>query len=174
MKRRHSTVVAMLALALAASLFAQSGAKGSVTLIHHAKGVFDIKMTPMPADEYADGKALGRVAADKQYHGDLEGSGKGQMLTATGGVTGSAVYVATERVIGNLAGRRGTFLLAHRGVMNRGAQQLFRIVDSEGEFLPKNVHVPGSLLQTKLDAVGFDKKHSGQNNRGYVGEWLPT
>jgi len=124
MKRRHSTVVAMLALALAASLFAQSGAKGSVTLIHHAKGVFDIKMTPMPADEYADGKALGRVAADKQYHGDLEGSGKGQMLTATGEVTGSAVYVATERVIGSLGGRSGTFLLAHRGVMNRGAQQL--------------------------------------------------
>jgi len=114
----------MLALALAASLFAQSGAKGSVTLIHHAKGVFDIKMTPMPADEYADGKALGRVAADKQYHGDLEGSGKGQMLTATGEVTGSAVYVATERVIGSLGGRSGTFLLAHRGVMNRGAQQL--------------------------------------------------
>ena len=124
MKRRHSTVVAILALALAASLFAQSGAKGSVMLIHHAKGGFDIKMTPMPADDYADGKALGRVAADKQYHGDLEGSGKGQMLTATGEVTGSAVYVATERVIGNLAGRRGTFLLAHRGVMNRGAQQL--------------------------------------------------
>ena len=117
-------MVAILALALAASLFAQSGSKGSVTLIHHAKGAFDIKMTPMPADDYADGKALGRVAADKQYHGDLEGSGKGQMLTATGEVKGSAVYVATERVIGNLGGRSGTFLLAHRGVMNRGAQQL--------------------------------------------------
>src|SRR6185436_15077522 len=124
MKRRHSTVVAMLALALAASLFAQSGSKGSVMLIHHAKGVFDIKMTPMPADEYADGKALGRVAADKQYHGDLEGSGKGQMLTATGAVKGSAVYLATERVSGTLGGRSGTFLLAHRGVMNRGAQRL--------------------------------------------------
>ena len=124
MTRRHSIIVAILALALAASLFAQSASQGSVRMIHHAKGAFDIKMTPMPADEYADGKALGRVAADKQYHGDLEGSGKGQMLTATGGVTGSAVYVATERVIGSLAGRRGTFLLAHRGVMNRGAQQL--------------------------------------------------
>ena len=123
MKRRHSTIVAILALALAASLFAQSGSKGSATVIHHAKGAFDIKMTPMPADDYADGKALGRVAADKQYHGDLEGSGKGQMLTATGEVKGSAVYVATERVIGNLGGRNGTFLLAHR-VMNRGAQQL--------------------------------------------------
>src|SRR6185295_7055895 len=124
MKRRHSTIVPILALALAASVFAQSGSKGSVTSIHHAKGAFDIKMTPMPADDYADGQVLGRVTADKQYHGDLEGSGKGQMLTATGAVKGSAVYVATERVIGNLGGRSGTFLLAHRGVMNRGAQQL--------------------------------------------------
>ena len=124
MTRRHSIIVAILALALAASLFAQSASQGSVTVIHHAKGAFDIKMTPMPADDYADGKALGRVAADKQYHGDLEGSGKGQMLTATGEVKGSAVYVATERFSGKLGGRSGTFLLAHRGVMNRGAQQL--------------------------------------------------
>lgn len=124
MKRRPSTVVAILTLALAASLFAQSASKRSVTVSHRAKGAFDIKMTPMPADDYADGKALGRVAADKQYHGDLEGSGKGQMLTATGEVQGSAVYVATERVSGKLGGRSGTFLLAHRGVMNRGAQQL--------------------------------------------------
>ena len=63
------------------------------------------------------------MAADKQYHGDLEGSGKGR-CSRRGRVTGSAVYVATERVIGNLGGRSGTFLLAHRGVMNRGAQQL--------------------------------------------------
>jgi hypothetical protein len=124
MKRRHSTVIAILALVLATRALAQSNSQGSVTLPHHARGAFDIKMTPMPADDYADGKALGRVAADKQYHGDLEGSGKGQMLTATGEVTGSAVYVATERVTGTLGGRRGTFLLAHRGVMNRGAQQL--------------------------------------------------
>ena len=117
-------IVAIVALALSASLFAQSASKESVTTIHHAKGAFDIKMTPMPADDYADGKALARVAADKQYHGDLEGSGKGQMLTATGEVKGSAVYVATERVSGTLGGRSGTFLLTHRGIMNRGAQRL--------------------------------------------------
>ena len=124
MKRRHPVIVAIVAIAFPAGSFAQLASNGSVTMIHHAKGAFDIKMTPMPADDYADGKALGRVAADKQYHGDLEGSGKGQMLTATGEVKGSAVYVATERVSGELGGRSGTFLLAHRGVMNRGAQRL--------------------------------------------------
>jgi hypothetical protein len=86
MEKRHSSIVAILTLAIAVSVFAQSASKGPVMVIHHAKGTFDIKMTPTPADDYADGNSLGRVAADKQYHGDLEGSGKGQMLTATGQV----------------------------------------------------------------------------------------
>ena len=79
MKRQHSTIVAILTLALAASLFAQSGSKGPVTLIHHAKGAFEIKMTPTPADDYADGKTLGRVAADKQYYGDRRGERLGRL-----------------------------------------------------------------------------------------------
>lgn len=124
MKRRPSTAAAIMMLGLATSVFTQPASKGSVAIIHHAKGAFDVKLTPMPADDYADGKALERVTADKQYHGDLDGSGKGQMLTATGETKGSAVYVATERVTGTLNGRSGAFLLAHRGVMNRGAQQL--------------------------------------------------
>ena len=37
---------------------------------------------------------------------------------------GSGVYVAIERVSGTLRGRRGTFLLHHRGVMTRGAPDL--------------------------------------------------
>ena len=49
MKRRYFTVVAILTLALAASVFAQSASKRSVTVSHHAKGAFDIKMTPMPS-----------------------------------------------------------------------------------------------------------------------------
>src|SRR4030095_8058846 len=88
MKTRCSAAAAIVMLGLATSVFAQPASTGSVAIIHHAKGAFDIKLTPMPADDYADRKALGRVAADKQYHGDLEGSGKGQMLTATGEAKG--------------------------------------------------------------------------------------
>jgi hypothetical protein len=46
------------------------------------------------------------------------------MLTALTPVEGSAGYVAIERVRGTLHGRRGTFLLQHNGLMDRGAQQL--------------------------------------------------
>src|SRR5262245_19904052 len=124
MKRHSSAAAAIMALGLVTVVFAQSASKESAAMIQHAKGTFDVKLTQLPADEYADGKALGRAVADKQYHGDLEGSGKGQMLSAMGETKGSGVYVATERVTGTLAGRSGTFLLVHRGVMNRGAQQL--------------------------------------------------
>ena len=90
----------------------------------HASGTFDVKIIPLALDDKAADATLGRMSIDKQFHGDLGGTSKGQMLTATGEMKGSAVYVATERVSGKLGGRSGTFLLAHRGVMNRGAQQL--------------------------------------------------
>lgn len=63
------------------------------------------------------------MLADKQYHGDLEGAGKGQMLAA-GEAKNSGVYVAIEKVSGTLNGRTGTFILYHTGVMTRGAPQL--------------------------------------------------
>ena len=67
---------------------------------------------------------LGRMSIDKQFHGDLEGTSRGQMLTAGTAVTGSAGYVAIEHVSGTLHGRGGTFVLQHSGTMTRGAPQL--------------------------------------------------
>jgi hypothetical protein len=67
---------------------------------------------------------LGRLALDKQFHGDLEATSKGQMLAAGTEVKGSAGYVAMERVTGTLHGRSGTFALQHSGIMNRGVPQL--------------------------------------------------
>jgi hypothetical protein len=64
------------------------------------------------------------MALDKQFHGDLEGTSKGQMLAVRSDVEGSAGYVAIERVTGTLKGRTGTFALQHSGIMNRGAPSL--------------------------------------------------
>jgi hypothetical protein len=64
------------------------------------------------------------MALDKQFHGDLEGTSKGQMLSTMGDVKGSAGYVAMERVRGTLHGRTGTFALQHGGTMTRGAPSL--------------------------------------------------
>lgn len=90
----------------------------------HATGPFEVTLTPQPPDDYADGASLARLTIDKQFHGDLEATSRGQMLSAMGGVKGSAGYVAIERVTGTLGGRRGTFVLQHDGMMNRGAPTL--------------------------------------------------
>ena len=89
-----------------------------------ATGPFDVKVTPQPADEYADGATLGRLTLDKSFHGDLEATSRGQMLTGMSSVKGSAGYVAIERVTGTLAGKRGSFILQHTGTMDRGTPQL--------------------------------------------------
>ena len=90
----------------------------------HAAGPFDVKVTPQPADEKVGDPSVGRMALDKQFHGDLEATSKGQMLATMTDVKGSAGYVAMERVSGTLHGRKGTFALQHTGTMTRGAPSL--------------------------------------------------
>ena len=89
----------------------------------HATGTFNVKLTPQPPDDKAEGSTLSRMTIDKQFHGDLEATAKGQMLTAVTDVKGSAGYVAIERITGTLSGRSGSFVLQHSGILTRGAQQ---------------------------------------------------
>ena len=90
----------------------------------HARGTFEVKLNPQPSDDKSADATLGRMTIDKQFHGDLEATSKGQMLSAGTAVKGSAGYVAMERVSGTLNGRSGTFVLQHSGTMTRGAPQL--------------------------------------------------
>ena len=91
--------------------------------MNHANGTFEVKLVPQADDKSADA-TLGRMTIDKQFHGDLEGTSKGQMLTGMTEVKGSAGYVAMEKVTGTLKGRTGTFILQHTATMNRGVPQL--------------------------------------------------
>ena len=90
----------------------------------HASGSFEVKLTPREPDDKATGITLGRMSIDKQFHGDLEATSKGEMLSAGTSVKGSAGYVALEKVTGKLHGRTGTFILQHSGSMTRGAPEL--------------------------------------------------
>jgi hypothetical protein len=85
-----------------------------------AKGPFDVKLIPQATAD----PALGRLSIDKQFHGDLEATSKGEMLSVGTSVKGSAGYVAIEKVSGKLHGRSGTFVLQHSATMTRGTPQL--------------------------------------------------
>lgn len=89
-----------------------------------AKGTFDIVMHAEPPYDVVDGVSLGRVSFDKTFTGPLEATSTVAMIGARTPVDGSAGYVAIERVTGTLDGKRGTFVLQHSGVMNRGVSTL--------------------------------------------------
>ena len=89
-----------------------------------ASGTFDVKLTPQPLTDATADPLLGRLSLDKQFHGDLVATSRGEMLAARTPVSGSAGYVAIEQVTGALHGRQGGFVLQHSGTMTRGVQQL--------------------------------------------------
>ncbi|MBB2202608.1 DUF3224 domain-containing protein [Gluconacetobacter tumulisoli] len=85
-----------------------------------AIGRFDVEIKP----EASFGDGIGRFVVTKQFHGDLEGAGTGEMLAIRTGTPGSAGYVLIERVTGTLQGRSGSFVLQHHGLMDRGRSEM--------------------------------------------------
>ena len=81
-----------------------------------------------PYDGVPGGPALGEAVVGKTYRGDLEGTGEARLLMcqAEGGADAAggpvnAGYVASEQIVGRLAGREGTFVVQHWGVAADGA-----------------------------------------------------
>ncbi|HVX42158.1 MAG TPA: DUF3224 domain-containing protein [Gemmatimonadaceae bacterium] len=87
-------------------------------------GTFDVKLTTETDAHLASTPMLARRLIAKQFHGGLEATSIGEMLSAGTATQGSAAYSAIEQVTGSLAGRRGTFALQHTGIMHRGAASL--------------------------------------------------
>jgi hypothetical protein len=120
----------------------------------HAKGSFDVKLNPLAAYNQTEGAKLARMSIDKQFHGDLEATSQGEMLSAMGEIKGSAGYVAIERVTGTLHGRHGSFVLQHNATMTRGAPYLNIIV------VPDSGSGELTGLTGTMNIIIADGKHS--------------
>ena len=116
---RRLLVIAHLVLGIVPALHAQQ--ESSMT----ARGTFEVKVTPFALDDSTDA-TIGRLALDKEFHGDLEAHSSGQMLGVQSQVEGSAGYVAMEVVTGTLHGKQGSFVLQHLGRM-QGANMELRV-----------------------------------------------
>jgi hypothetical protein len=81
-------------------------------------------------DEPGLGPKLTRITIKKTYRGQLNGSGVAEVLTAQG-AAGSG-YVASERVIGTLDGRDGSFVIQHGGLADGEDMSTF------GTIVPKS------------------------------------
>ena len=78
------------------------------------------------------GTALGRIHITRRFEGDLEGDATAELLTATT-ESGSAVYVAFDRITGRLHGKGGSFVLHHRGIVSaEGAATEGAVVPQSG------------------------------------------
>ena len=89
-----------------------------------ARGTFEVTLEPQPLSNSGQAANLNRLSIAKQYHGDLEATSHGEMLANGDRTEESGVYVALERVSGQLHGRSGTFILQHNGLMVRGESRL--------------------------------------------------
>jgi hypothetical protein len=114
-------VLGLTLACLAISAGASESIQKEVTMT--ARGTFEVKMTPQPPDDGAGG-GFDRLFGDKQFHGELDAVSKGQMLAVRTAVEGSGGYVALELVTGKLNGRRGSFVLQHKGTMSKGVYNM--------------------------------------------------
>lgn len=93
--------------------------------MEHVTGAFDVKTTPQKTDNpEAESAKIGRMSLDKQFHGELEATSKGEMSYIGTDVEGSGGYVAIERVTGKLRGKSGSFILLHVGIMTKNVPNL--------------------------------------------------
>ena len=121
---------------------------------HHAAGTFEVKISHLDPAFKAEDNSIGRMSIDKQFHGALEATSKGEMLTGMGTIKGSGGYVAIERVTGTLDGRAGTFILQHTGTMQNGVYHLNVVV------VPDSGTAQLAGLQGTMEIIIKDGKHS--------------
>jgi hypothetical protein len=94
-------------------------------MTYHAIGTFTVDvhpLTPAPAE------GLSRFSTDKQIHGDLEATSKGEMFAGGDPKQGGAGYVAIEVVTGTLSGKKGSFALQHSATMDQSGNKLSVII----------------------------------------------
>ena len=98
-----------------------------------AGGALDVTTEAEPPFLEQDGNQLARIIVRKEFSGDMVGTSEAQIVAAYTGTPGSAGYVAIEHFTGSVAGRSGSFVLQHSGIMAEGGAELtVRIVPDSG------------------------------------------
>lgn len=121
-----------------------------------ATGTFEVKRMPLTTYNQDD-KSLARFSLDKQFHGDLDATSKGEMLSAGNSAT-SGGYVAIEKITGTLKGRSGSFVLQHNVTLDQGKPHIhISVVPGSGS---------GELngLRGEMDIIIEGKVESGKHS----------
>jgi len=97
----------------------------------HAR--FSIKSwDEQPYSESKDLPKMTRASVDKTFTGDLDGEGHVEYLMMYRS-DGTAAFVGLERITGQIAGRKGSFVLQREGVFEDGqARESYSVVTGSG------------------------------------------
>ena len=88
-----------------------------------ATGTFSVARKPAAEDKVGP-LSFSRWLLDKTFSGSLAATSTVEMLAVGSELTGAAAYVAMERVVGNLGGKKGSFVLIQNGFMDKHSQRL--------------------------------------------------
>lgn len=117
-------------------------------------GTFDVNLNPVSHSQKQESPNMfGRLLIDKTFHGDLDATSKGEMISLRTPVKGSAGYVAIEQVVGSLEGKKGGFALQHFGIMDANGQRLIL------EIIPNSGFDELETISGKMDILIKDGAH---------------
>ena len=121
---------------------------------HVANAQFTIKgWDEKPYGEGQDLPKLTRAAVTKTFAGDIVGEGHVEYLMMYRG-DGSATFVGLERIVGQVAGKTGSFVLQRTGVFENGeAKESYVVVPGSGTGELRGLRGEGT------SAVGHGMEH---------------
>jgi len=119
-----------------------------------ANALFAIKnWDEKPYSEGQDLPKLTRAAVTRAFSGDIAGEGHVEYLMMYRS-DGSATFVGLERVVGDLAGRAGSFVLQRTGIFENGvAKESYFVIPGSGTGELINLRGEGT------SAVGHGAEH---------------
>ena len=93
----------------------------------------------------ADGVELSRVHISRTFRGDLEGESSAELMIAKS--EGGGGYIGHDRITGTLAGRSGTFVFQHTGLMGPdGVTNTGTVVPGTGTGELEGISGDGTML----------------------------
>ena len=97
------------------------------------------------ADAEADGVELSRVHISRTFGGDLDGESSAELMIAKS--EGGGGYIGHDRIAGTLAGRSGTFVFQHTGLMGPdGVTNTGTVVPGTGTGELEGISGDGTML----------------------------
>ena len=106
-----------------------------------------------PYGEAPDQPKLTRASVTKTFTGDLTGTGSVEYLMMYRS-DGSATFVGLERVVGQVAGKAGSFVLQRTGVFENGiAKESYSVIPGSGTGELRGLRGEGT------SAVGHGTEH---------------